>query len=687
MRTTLTKALMCLQMSMICTLSSVAQNYDAFTNQANSTAIEYETFLPAGGPTVLLPRTSLLPEQVAIIVNEDDPISASVASYYANARGIPNQNIITVSLNTATAASLNTTVFEEAMQDINLALAGRQDQIQAFVLAWKAPNFFGGPAFIGGAAGSSVCAAFAIGELLENPGGSPSTKHYHHYLHNSFANSNSIYPYTEFGIRPTMHLMTNENTDSSVQALIDMSISSDATFPTGDGYLIKTNDRYRNTRWGVMSNTPQRFNGLNLNALDLTGSSKDYLCNTPDILFYFTGDEVIKDIETNTYLPGAICDHMTSSGGVIGNYSQMFIGEWLDAGATASYGTVTEPTNRTSKFPNVGIVIREYFQGGTIIGSYWKSVYDPSQGYFVGEPLARPYKPIVTYDVNSLVIKTSLFDIDQYYLVEEAGSISGPWTVILPPIILQQYAVQNIAIENADSRKFYRITPDYIPPAPPKNLTARYVPDSILLPCNVETPHCEIRFDSAVDNTGEVAAYKVYIDNKLFDSFERNTPLVRIGYNPYVDVEQLVNVQVKAVDKNGNESALSSALKIDLPLYHVFVGKCPDGALKNKKQQEENNTDGSENEAVAFDLYQNYPNPFKRGTEIGFSIPVEGEVKLSIYALSGQSIWNYEGLLEAGSYSLGWNGQSTTGKRVAPGVYLCKLQFKGHSKYIKMILE
>ena len=64
---------------------------------------------------------------------------------------------------------------------------------------------------------------------------------------------------------------------------------------------------------------------------------------------------------------------------------------WLEAGATASYGSVQAPCAIRQKFPDPAIVIRRYVAGETLIEAYVKSVEMPAQGIFVGEPLARPY--------------------------------------------------------------------------------------------------------------------------------------------------------------------------------------------------------------------------------------------------------------------------------------------------------
>lgn len=533
---------------------------------------EFEIFNVPNGPVVWLPKTAILPEQLAIIVNTDDPISHTIATYYANARGIPAQNIIPVSLGTRRAI-LSEANFLSAMNQINQALAGKEDSIQAFLLAWKGPNFFSGAPHIGGAAGSSVAAAFAKGALLENPGASSGrTQAHHHRLLHDFFNSNSTTPYTDFGIRPTMHLMTGENTVNSIMAMIDKGVSSDATFPTGDGYYIHTQDRIRNTRWPSMEEVPNQYTNMNLQALDLRDSLRDFLFGTSDILFYFTGKDLIQGIATNQFLPGAIADHMTSSGGVIANNGQTFIGEWMDAGATASYGTVTEPTNSVNKFPNPELITREYFQGGSTLGSYWKSVRDPSQGYFVGDPLARPFKPKVVYENDVLNITASFFEPGLYYLAETSTHPYGSWKSVLAPIKYSKLSIHTFNIQNPNPQAIYRVVPDYVAPTAPTQLSARFVPDSVLLPCKKEVPHVSLSFNPATDNTGEIANYRVYIDGKPFTTYDasQGLPAIRIGYSPGVYQKKPNEVTLTAIDRNGNESVFSQTLTINIPEYRAF---------------------------------------------------------------------------------------------------------------------
>jgi uncharacterized protein (TIGR03790 family) len=116
------------------------------------------------------------------------------------------------------------------------------------------------------------------------------------------------------------------------------------------------------------------------------------LRDKPDVMFYFIGAAHVEELGTNRFLPGAVADHLTSFGGDLTGTSQMSSLRWLEAGATGSYGTVVEPCNVLGKFPNVGLLMRRYLDGETLLEAYWKSVAMPGQGLFIGDPLARPYR-------------------------------------------------------------------------------------------------------------------------------------------------------------------------------------------------------------------------------------------------------------------------------------------------------
>jgi uncharacterized protein (TIGR03790 family) len=197
--------------------------------------------------------------------------------------------------------------------------------------------------------------------------------------------SDSQKPFSDFALRPAM--MLSGRTFDDVKQLIDRGVASDFTRPQGSAYLLKTKDQARSSRSIYFPTIAKAFEGL----WPVHYLEQDTIENKKDVMFYFTGLIRVPNIQTNTYLPGAIADHLTSAGGVLSGSDQMNILEWIEAGATASYGAVVEPCNYPAKFPHPGVLLHYYIRGNTLIEAYWKSVWEPGQGIFVGEPLANPF--------------------------------------------------------------------------------------------------------------------------------------------------------------------------------------------------------------------------------------------------------------------------------------------------------
>jgi hypothetical protein len=90
---------------------------------------------------------------------------------------------------------------------------------------------------------------------------------------------------------------------------------------------------------------------------------------------------------------------------------------------------------------------------------------------------------------------------------------------------------------------------------------------------------------------------------------------------------------------------------------------------------------------TAFQLEQNYPNPFSANgtfgnssTMIKFSLPAPGKVTVNIYDETGglvRALVDHE--MAAGRYSLRWNGRNQFGRTVAAGIYLYRIVAQGES--------
>ena len=90
-------------------------------------------------------------------------------------------------------------------------------------------------------------------------------------------------------------------------------------------------------------------------------------------------------------VPGAICEHLTSSGGDLRDIAhQTPLSDWIRAGATGTSGTVEEPFAVQAKFPLPSLHLH-YHRGCSMAESYYQSVAAPYQLLIVGDPLCQPW--------------------------------------------------------------------------------------------------------------------------------------------------------------------------------------------------------------------------------------------------------------------------------------------------------
>ncbi len=79
--------------------------------------------------------------------------------------------------------------------------------------------------------------------------------------------------------------------------------------------------------------------------------------------------------------------------------------------------------------------------------------------------------------------------------------------------------------------------------------------------------------------------------------------------------------------------------------------------------------DGSKT-ITQFELAQNYPNPFNPNTRIQYSIAAAEHVKLEIFNALGQKVRSLvDQPMQAGKFSVMWNGMNDKGFQVPSGVY------------------
>jgi len=309
---------------------------------------------------------SLTPDRLGIVYANGNPASVRIARYYAAQRGVPAANLIGLSVPDKPVLG------RDELRQLRSALLDKlPSSVQSLVLVWSRPYavecmsittaFAAGyrPAFC-----ELGCGQTAISPLFDTQGWLPADT---------------------IGWLPAMLLPSGDET--LARAVIDRGVKADESHPPGIVYLVRTQDGSRNVRAAGYSGTETLVG----NRVQIHEEITPIHEGVPGAIAYFTGAARVDELHRIDFLPGAAADHLTSTGGVLEGTTQMAAIEWLRQGATASYGSVSEPCNHLGKFPSPAVFLDHYLRGDSLLEAYWKSVAMPGQGLFIGEPLARPY--------------------------------------------------------------------------------------------------------------------------------------------------------------------------------------------------------------------------------------------------------------------------------------------------------
>jgi hypothetical protein len=81
------------------------------------------------------------------------------------------------------------------------------------------------------------------------------------------------------------------------------------------------------------------------------------------------------------------------------------------------------------------------------------------------------------------------------------------------------------------------------------------------------------------------------------------------------------------------------------------------------------------------------PNPFGRSTVIRYCVRADAPVSLRVHDAAGRRVATlFEGTRPAGDYDATWDGRDQGGRRVAKGVYYCRLEAGGRVETKRMVL-
>jgi uncharacterized protein (TIGR03790 family) len=188
----------------------------------------------------------------------------------------------------------------------------------------------------------------------------------------------------------------------TAKLVADRGAAAQSSFPPATINLHIYGSAGRSVREARYANVHFAFAALpGLPATCLLGPYLQYLNGNTNAMGYHDGFAALPlALRTNNvWLPGAYADHLTSLGGCLPTnvLKQSTVLDWMDVGATASYGAVDEPCNYLEKFPDP-LLGFWYARGFTIGEAYAMAVEAPYQGLFAGDPLAAPFAapPVVS---------------------------------------------------------------------------------------------------------------------------------------------------------------------------------------------------------------------------------------------------------------------------------------------------
>jgi hypothetical protein len=202
------------------------------------------------------------------------------------------------------------------------------------------------------------------------------------------------------------------------------SASADGAHPAGTIYYVQNSDIRSRVRQGGYPEAVRELKALGVAAEIVEGVMP---MEEKDVQGAMLGTASF-DWKTSksTILPGAICEHFTSFGGVMSaGGGQTPLSEFLRYGAAGASGTVTEPYAIADKFPSPMLHVH-YARGCTLAEAFYQSVFGPYQLLIVGDPFCRPWANIPKVTVSGIAPGASVRGVMR---LQPAAQFAGKSTI------------------------------------------------------------------------------------------------------------------------------------------------------------------------------------------------------------------------------------------------------------------
>ena len=184
-------------------------------------------------------------------------------------------------------------------------------------------------------------------------------------------------------------------------------------------------------------------------------------------------------------------------------------------------------------------------------------------------------------------------------------------------------------------------------------------------------PHEDQNAIAAVNFSGEEYAVALSIDTAHLWLSERLLP----------EKTYYLNDVLNDLSFNVTESSLEG-FSVTLPAWGSAVFVLADSMIHLETSMEEDHWN-----CDAFDLYQNFPNPFNSSTTIAYRLSRNDRIRISVYNLQGRRVRSLmEDWKEAGRHHVVWNGESDRGIPVSSGVYIVRMETDRFVQTRKLLL-
>lgn len=341
---------------------------------------------------------ALGPMDTLVVVNQNDRASRALGDYYMERHGIPASHRCMVAL-PAKVQELSPDAFERDVRvpiDAFLDRSGLRGQINAVVFCWEGPTRVGY---------NGLPAAFHYGFKAWKPDAgqcqiADDSGNRYFRAERPYSSSAGWSP-----LKAPLAFVLTGRTMADAKSAVDRAVASRGTQPEGAPFVLASSgDPARNVRWRYHAAVAERFAQAGMGGWVETRGEAPVMTEHPPMVCSMGQGGFPGAWASNGFqmAAGSIGEHLTSCGGQLPDpcFKQSSVWDWLAKGASASYGTVSEPCNFTSKFPHP-MYAYWYARGWSAGEALWMAVENPYQGLFAGDPLAAPFAAEPRVEIRS----------------------------------------------------------------------------------------------------------------------------------------------------------------------------------------------------------------------------------------------------------------------------------------------